>query len=175
MSNRPDLSGQKIGKWTVLQKLGILPNKGMHTHYLCKCECGTELAIARTNLIRGVTLSCRKCALQNRKGHYRKILAPVFSRVKKAANKRQIEFAIDHEYVLEIMNKQDWKCAITGISLTVNYNSKLSNASLDRIDSNRGYIPGNVQWVYLPINMMKWKLSQEEFIKLCKLIAERYP
>ena len=43
---------------------------------------------------------------------------------------------------------------------------------LDRIDSKKGYVPGNVQWVYKPVNMMKWKLSQKEFIHICHLVTE---
>jgi len=46
------------------------------------------------------------------------------------------------------------------------------NASLDRIDSDKGYTEGNVVWVYKPINLMKNTFSSEEFINICKLIVE---
>lgn len=44
--------------------------------------------------------------------------------------------------------------------------------SLDRIDSTKGYIEGNVQWVHKSVNIMKSTLTQEQFINFCKLVAE---
>lgn len=47
-----------------------------------------------------------------------------------------------------------------------------SNASLDRIDSLKGYAEGNVQWVHKTVDQMKWNLSQEELVKWCRLILD---
>ena len=49
-----------------------------------------------------------------------------------------------------------------------------TTASLDRIDSKKGYTIDNVQWVYKKINMMKQNYDQKEFVNLCCLIAENY-
>jgi hypothetical protein len=73
--------------------------------------------------------------------------------------------------------EQDQKCALSGILLEpwISNNKKQGrrmSASLDRIDSSKGYIVGNVQWVHKDINRLKWDLSQEKFIELCKLVAE---
>ena len=43
-------------------------------------------------------------------------------------------------------------------------------ASLDRIDSSKGYIKGNVQWVHKEFNKMKLDLLDKEFIDICKLV-----
>jgi len=48
---------------------------------------------------------------------------------------------------------------------------KQQTASLDRIDSSKGYIEGNVQWVHRKINMMKQSYTQEEFIELCQAVV----
>lgn len=45
-------------------------------------------------------------------------------------------------------------------------------ASLDRIDSSKGYVEGNVHWVHKDINIMKWDFPLETFIKMCKFVAE---
>jgi hypothetical protein len=42
---------------------------------------------------------------------------------------------------------------------------------LDRVDSSKGYIEGNVQWVHKTINLMKQSFNQKEFIHFCKLVA----
>jgi hypothetical protein len=47
-----------------------------------------------------------------------------------------------------------------------------SDASLDRIDSSKGYIDGNVQWVHKEVNEMKMQATQNEFIEYCNLVAE---
>ena len=46
-----DLTGQKFGKWTVLEYVG-------KSTWLCRCECGTERNIEGANLRRGKTTSC---------------------------------------------------------------------------------------------------------------------
>ena len=45
-------------------------------------------------------------------------------------------------------------------------------ASLDRIDSLKGYTEDNVQWVHKHINFMKGSLSENKFIEYCKLIVK---
>ena len=47
-------------------------------------------------------------------------------------------------------------------------------ASIDRIDSNKGYIEDNVVWVHKDINIMKNKFSKEYFLMLCKKIVENH-
>ena len=43
---------------------------------------------------------------------------------------------------------------------------------MDRIDSTKGYIKGNVQWVHKTVNIMKNTFDNTLFINLCKKIAE---
>lgn len=45
-------------------------------------------------------------------------------------------------------------------------------ASLDRIDSNIGYIKDNVQWVHKHVNQMKWNFDEDYFIDLCRKIVK---
>ena len=44
-------------------------------------------------------------------------------------------------------------------------------ASLDRIDSSKGYTIDNVQWVHKKVNMMKKDMSDSEFIAWCNEIS----
>ena len=46
-----------------------------------------------------------------------------------------------------------------------------NNASLDRIDSSKGYVEGNLQWVLSEVNMMKQQYSQDRFIEICKAVS----
>jgi len=175
----PKLLRTKVGNWTVVGKSRRHP-KMPHKMYKCVCKCGYEKVIPATNLIQRRSTSCRRCA---RKGKFKFRLAPVFSRVKHNADIRSIEFTVDHAYVLKVMEKQNWKCTLTGLPLKVEWTtskkghslSSTSTASLDRIDSKQGYIPGNIQWVYKKVNQMKWILTQKEFINICHLVAKKHP
>lgn len=90
------------------------------------------------------------------------------------ARKRGHECNITKEYLKHIWEEQKYKCAYTGINLILpNYhsvNDPLRTASLDRIDSSKGYIEGNVQFVSIAINMMKHSMSDEQTKTLIGLI-----
>jgi hypothetical protein len=49
----------------------------------------------------------------------------------------------------------------------------LTTASLDRIDSSKGYIEGNVQWIHKHINKMKNNFNESYFIEICKKISQK--
>lgn len=76
--------------------------------------------------------------------------------------------------------KQNGRCALTGTilkhhKLNKKHHStydKSVTASLDRIDSSKGYIINNIQWVHKNINKMKNKLSNNEFIQMCQDVSE---
>ncbi len=109
--------------------------------------------------------------LKLRKGH-KDVSGSYFCILQHGAKTRDMEFSVSIEYLQEILEKQEYKCALSGVilifptSLSIE-GRKVQTGSLDRIDSNKGYIEGNVQWVHKTINCIKWKLSQEEFIDWC--------
>lgn len=78
-----------------------------------------------------------------------------------------------------MFEKQNGKCALSGVD--INLSDKLHKfspdystftASVDRIDSSKGYIVGNIQWVHKTINYIKRDLDENEFIDWCKKIAD---
>jgi hypothetical protein len=85
------------------------------------------------------------------------------------------EFSITIEYIWNLLIEQNYKCAITGEQLIPpnkdNY-GKINTASLDRIDSSKGYIKGNVQWIHKIINYMKSNYSQQDFIEWCRRVVK---
>lgn len=50
-----DVTGQKIGMWTVLEKA---QNRGIRDYFLCRCECGTIKEVSGDNLRSGKTGNC---------------------------------------------------------------------------------------------------------------------
>ena len=77
----------------------------------------------------------------------------------------------------DIFEKQDKICALSGLPIefeTSQYGlwHGEGTASLDRIDSSKGYICGNVQWVHKDVNRMKQCFKEDRLLDLCKLIVE---
>jgi len=93
------------------------------------------------------------------------------------------EIEIDEAYLEQLWEEQGHRCAITGIELELirvpkdkghlqaNFFRRLHQASIDRIDSFKGYIPGNVQFVSTPVNVAKSNMSRSEFVQLCRLVV----
>ena len=80
----------------------------------------------------------------------------------------------DKEYLRELWITQNQRCAISGVEMTtVFFSGRVpSNMSVDRIDSEKGYIRGNVQLVCMAVNQMKSDLSNEELLFFCNKIVE---
>lgn len=89
---------------------------------------------------------------------------------------RQLEFDLTGDYLWELFLFQNKKCALSNMDIgfpkTWGPKSKTEiTASLDRIDSGKGYIIGNVQWLHKTINIMKMDMSDTQFITFCKMVA----
>lgn len=105
---------------------------------------------------------------------YKDIPSSFFNTIKTNAEKRKISFDLKIEDIWDLFIKQNKKCALSGIELYFSNHISLNkgNASLDRIDSSKGYTKGNIQWVHKDINIMKMDLSQNQFIDFCHKISK---
>lgn len=82
------------------------------------------------------------------------------SQCKRRRNK-VLEYNLTLEYIKELLLKQEYKDYYTG-QVPENY----EDYSIDRIDSNLGYIEGNIVITTNRVNTMKNDMSIEEFKKL---------
>ena|SRR3990172_12930553 len=78
------------------------------------------------------------------------------------------EFKINHKDVINLFNVQNKKCALTGIK----FDGRNFIPSLDRIDSSKGYINGNIQLILKELNSMKSNMELEKFLNLCNLVSK---
>ncbi len=168
-----DYSKRKFGKLKVIKYSGR-SNTGNNL-WLCECECGNFVELAAKRLKN--TQSCG-CLLKesginhpNRKG-YKDIRGQIWAGIKCGANNRGLDFKITIKYAYELFIKQDKKCALTHRDICFSQTKKeIGTASLDRIDSSKGYIKGNVWWIHKEINRMKSNMSLEYFKQLCEDIT----
>jgi hypothetical protein len=173
--NTLQLVGKQFGKLKVIE----LDHKKRRSYWLCKCDCGNVKTIRGTSLTSGATKSCGCLSRRTGENHprfngYKEISGRKWIEIRKSCQKRNLDFDITLPYLWELFLKQNRLCALTKLPLTFSYrwNDRDGTASLDRIDSSKGYIKGNVQWVHKDINLMKWNLDQSHFIKMCKLVSE---
>lgn len=164
--------GDKFGRYTVIEDTVVLKHQA---EILCKCECGRTNLVSCYTLTKGTSTQCIICGNSLKKENnpawkgYGNIHGKTISKLKRDAILRNIDFNITIEFLDELYLKQNKCCALTGIQLSME--SVNQTASLDRINSNVGYIENNVQWVHKDVNMMKKDYDQDYFITICKLIA----
>jgi len=92
---------------------------------------------------------------------------------RKNAISKGLEFALTTGYLHELWDKQDGKCALSGAELGF-IGSGWVTASVDRIDPDKGYVEGNVQWVCWRVNDSKSNMKNEDFINMCAAIAAQH-
>lgn len=144
-----DLTGQSFGKWTVLEKAPL--RKGMGAMWLCRCGCGVERVVRGNQLTGRRTAGCRDCGVRTH-GHW-------------VGNKASPENAAWHGMLQRVRNP---KCAsygryggrgITVCERWLRFESFLedmglrpsSEHSLDRINSDGNYEPGNCRWATVKV------------------------
>lgn len=110
------------------------------------------------------------------KGH-EEISGTYWTRAQRKAKMRGFAFEVTLPYAWDLYQCQRGQCALSGIPIVFSSTGAAHDgcASLDRIDSTKGYVPGNVQWVHKDVNKMKWDTSEPEFIRFCHLIAAKNP
>lgn len=163
-----NLEGQTIGKWTVLERE---PNRRTDTRHgsgyvswRCRCTCGNVKSVLAVTLQAKRTGGCAECYKQARKtytGHKGQPinrLYRLFVGARQRAKRNGLEFSIDwRDFTVPE------SCPLLGIPLSFgNKSFHPNNPSLDRIDSTKGYIPGNVWIISWRANMIKGDASIEE-------------
>jgi hypothetical protein len=93
------------------------------------------------------------------------------TRVNTSAKSRNIVCMLKQEDLRQKIAEVNWKCAISKLPLTMKHNDRFK-ASVDRIDSSKGYTLDNIQIVATCVNMAKNAGTTEELINLCKAIAK---
>ena len=166
----------RYGKLVVLKRT---TNKGSTAAFLCRCDCGKESIVRGADLRNGHTKSCGcGCIRQGDNNHnwtgHKEINGTYWAQSRRGAEKRNLDFNITIEQAWQLFLDQDRRCALSGIELEfATYTSKEEQtASLDRIDSSKGYTLDNIQWVHKRINELKWNLTEEELLYWCQKITE---
>lgn len=149
-----DLTGKTFGKWTVLKRV----ENNLHgaSMWECKCKCGNISIIPGSNLRTGRTKGCQKCNC----GNYRnsvdykshgmsgtaiyKVWRNMKSRCYYKKDKAYKDYG-QRGIIVYDKWKNDFKSFYEYVSKLNNYGEE--GYTLDRINVNGNYEPGNLRWV----------------------------
>lgn len=147
-----------------------------HPFVICNClKCGKKNIKLRIDAIRAnedIACGCSRYKLNKENYHwkgYEEISLSFFNSIKKHARKRNIYFNIDIKEIWRLFLQQERRCSLSGVVLIFSHRCKGTDgtASLDRIDSTKGYESGNIQWIHKDLNKMKMDINQEKLIEWC--------
>jgi len=151
------------GKWSKDEDLFLKINYKTKGAYYCADHLKrSEHSIrGRANVI----------GLQNKhKSVHQEIPSFIWLSIMYRAKKDGFELDIDPNYIWDLFIQQDGKCALTNWKISFNKNRKLNTVSVDRIDSTKGYIKGNVQLTNKLVNRCKLNCPEDLFYDICKSI-----
>jgi hypothetical protein len=168
----------------------------------CTCkQCGVEFQKPQSELTRNekigrLNFCSRKCVGKNNAKNlgehlsdYKKIegckrfgdeytkFRYHYRNIKKRNTLKGIEVTITIEDLKNQWDLQNGICEFTGLNIILSSYTKISKnpiytASLDRIDSTKGYTKDNIRWVSRAINWMKNDMSDNMVWELCKIISD---
>lgn len=190
--------GEIYNDYTVISDTVLLKSGDSHVHFHVQCKCGKEVFIRAGWLKNGQRKRCHSCQSKLQfedskkqgkrlgfaeKGHkgIGDITKTYVNGMKRNAKARNVLWDLSIEFLWELYEKQNRKCALTGLDIHITsettHNSSrvnwdLMTASLDRKNSFIGYIENNVQWIHKKYNRFKNNYPQDEFISMCNLVAK---
>lgn len=147
LKSSPNLKGKKFGKWLVLEKA---PSVGGRSRWFCECECGEKAVVIAQTLLNGHSSKCRKC------------YKPDGNITHGCCTDGKIpEYHIWNSMKNRCLNPNDKgfkNYGARGISVCDEWKNSFESfyeyvgqrpfdgASIDRIDNDGNYEPGNVRW-----------------------------
>ena len=155
-TSKDNLIGQIFGDLTVQRIDGDMA--------FCICFCGkTEYRPILSLLYQGVS-RCKECNKPAQNTPFEAYCAEI----RRSASSRNLEFTLTPNFLEDIFTGN---CVLSGVPIFL-HSRRGNTASIDRIDSNKGYTEDNVQWVHVCINIAKQTLSQSQFISMCAAITK---
>jgi len=150
----PSVVGQTFSKLTVLRQ----ETHGKHLMVYVKCECGTEKWTRHSSVVKKQDVKscgCWKNKWDRKKGQDPRVR--MFLGARERSKKKNLEFTITKEDII-IPDV----CPLLEIKLDSEIKDRIHSPSLDRIDSSKGYIKGNVWVISNRANTLKNDASLQE-------------
>ena len=147
-------------------------NKALNRKNFCSRSCSVKYSNKYI-----VKSTSNRYDISQHAGNQKTELSP-FNYLYRSAKRRFKEFNISLNDMKTQWELQNGICPYSGFTLELPLGIKKlhhsTRASLDRIDSSKGYIVGNIQFVSTLINFMKSDLSEDEIIDFRDKIVKNF-
>lgn len=144
MTTLIDLAGRRFNRLTIIRR-SSKPNFGSHSRWLAKCDCGQEVEVFGNNVKSGHTKSCGCLQSENRIRHGGAYL-PEYETWQSVRTRCNGKTGLRLKYynskgikVCERWDSFEYFLADMG-------NRPSPDHSIDRIDADGNYEPGNCRW-----------------------------
>lgn len=104
-------------------------------------------------------------------GDWRKYIQSILSHKTRTVDLSKDSLKMDD--LLCMLEKQNYKCAVSGVQLTCIRKlgtQYMTNLSIDRIDNAKEYSMNNIRFVCRYVNTIKWTFTDEEMYGWCESI-----
>ena len=186
MNTLIDLTGQRFGRILVLRR-GPNANYKPHVRWYVRCDCGKESLVDGRNLRLTHTKSCG-CLARERMAWSDRFMAAVprltpeekrlsalrylWQDQKHRAKDRKLRWTIPPDLYIKLCQKPCVYCGAPPSNCRTILEMKILHSGLDRIDSARGYVAGNVAPCCFRCNAAKNVQSVADFIAWAKRLVE---
>lgn len=177
-----NLLGRAFGRLVVLECLGF--TKTGRRVWGCVCSCGKKKGIKQDTLLAGLVNSCGCILVEHCKSIKIKKLPygeaafnHLFSSYKAQAIKRGYEFRLEKKYFRSLVESSCFYCGADREGIIKAENNQINGSfqytGIDRINSSKGYIEGNVRSCCKWCNYSKNCRDEKDFLEWIERVYKR--
>lgn len=185
---RKDITGLRFGRLEVLYCVSKHPTRKKDSLWMCRCSCGKEKSVPRSSLNAGAQ-SCGCLRMEKIKQPRRPYprLSDVESGLRRYthsyatnAKRRGFDFALNSQDIEALAFGNCFYCELRPMlqarreSRNKWVKTDIFLNGIDRIDSLKGYVPGNVVSCCTACNRAKSDMSVEVFLEWLDRVHQRY-
>jgi len=168
--------GERFGRLTALEYL--YTGKHHRRFFLFQCECGKEKTIQAANVTSGNTKSCGCISREKQKAKLlpdnKGVINQIILGYKGHCRRLNREWDLTYSDVAEIIKTPCRYCGELNSNLKITKNCKggFRYNGIDRIDSRKGYISGNVVACCKLCNIAKKDQNANDFLQWVKRVYD---
>lgn len=168
-AGRDPLPGQKYNSWTVLEKEYFQRKK----LFRCRCECGYQGLLAKTDLMRSRSKMCVDCSVKkNIIPNLGSAKNKVYGDYVRNARSRGREFKLSFDEALKLFERNCHYCGSEPMTPKYTPSGTFYYNGIDRVDNDIDYITENVVTCCHGCNFAKASMPYEAFIRWLDQIAK---